>query len=110
MTVTLKVVQGKPKGGAYLDFPDGEFVIGRGPECQVRVGSNFISRRHCLLRIHGQDVHVRDLGSTNGTLVNRTLIVKECVLGQGDTLQLGTLVLELILQGPGSQDADHVNE
>jgi pSer/pThr/pTyr-binding forkhead associated (FHA) protein len=104
--VSLRVVRGQ-LCGTYLDFPEGEFVLGRGQECQVRVGSNFVSRRHCLLRIHGQDVHVRDLGSTNGTLVNGTLIAKECVLGQGDMLQLGTLVLELILPGQGSRDADH---
>jgi len=96
MTVKLKVVQGKPHG-SFLDFPEGEFVVGRGPECHVRPNSELISRQHCLLRIHGHDVHVRDLGSTNGTLVNGKLLVEECALGNGDILQLGPLVLELVL-------------
>jgi pSer/pThr/pTyr-binding forkhead associated (FHA) protein len=96
MSVKLKVVQGKPHG-SFLDFPEGEFVVGRGPECHVRPNSELISRQHCLLRIHGREVHVRDLGSTNGTLVNGKLLVEECVLADGDTLQLGPLVLELVL-------------
>jgi pSer/pThr/pTyr-binding forkhead associated (FHA) protein len=96
MSIKMKVVQGKPHG-SFLDFPEGEFVVGRGPECHVRPNSELISRQHCLLRIHGRDVHVRDLGSTNGTLVNGKLVVEECVLANGDTLQLGPLVLELVL-------------
>jgi pSer/pThr/pTyr-binding forkhead associated (FHA) protein len=96
MSVKMKVVQGKPHG-SVLDFPEGEFVVGRGPECHVRPNSELVSRQHCLLRIHGHDVHVRDLGSTNGTLVNGKLLVKECALANGDTLQLGPLVLELVL-------------
>ena len=98
MTVRMRVVRGR-LCGKCVDFSDGEFVLGRGPECRIRVGSKRVSRQHCLLRIHGPKVRVRDLGSTNGTLVNGTLIVEECVLRQGDTLQLGPLVLELILQG-----------
>jgi predicted component of type VI protein secretion system len=98
MTASMRVVRGRLRT-TYLDFPDGEFVLGRGPECSVRIGSELVSRQHCLLRIHGQDVHVRDLGSTNGTLVNGTLIVEECALGHGDTLQLAPLVLELVLDG-----------
>jgi pSer/pThr/pTyr-binding forkhead associated (FHA) protein len=95
MSIKMKVVQGKPHG-SYLDFPEGEFVVGRGPECHVRPNSELISRQHCLLVIRGRAVCVRDLGSTNGTLVNGTLVVEERVLGHGDTLQLGALVLEVV--------------
>jgi pSer/pThr/pTyr-binding forkhead associated (FHA) protein len=63
----------------------------------VRPNSELISRQHCLLRVHGHDVHVRDLGSTNGTLVNGKLLVEECVLAPGDTLQLGGLVFEFVV-------------
>lgn len=96
MSVKMKVVQGKPRG-SFLDFPEGESVVGRGPECHVRPNSELISRQHCLLRVHGYDVHVRDLGSTNGTLVNGKLLLEESVLANGDTLQFGPLVLELVL-------------
>jgi predicted component of type VI protein secretion system len=96
MTVKMKVVQGKPRG-SLLDFPDGEFVVGRGPECHIRPNSELVSRRHCVVRIYGQHVHVRDLGSTAGTFVNGTRIVDECSMDDGDTLQLGPIVLELVV-------------
>ena len=96
MSVKMKVVQGKPHG-SYLDFPEGEFVVGRGPECHVRPNSELVSRQHCLLRIHGQELMVRDLGSTNGTLVNGKRLIEECALVDGDTLQLGPLVLQVVL-------------
>jgi pSer/pThr/pTyr-binding forkhead associated (FHA) protein len=97
MQVQLKVVRGKPHGHA-LRFAEGEFVFGRGPECHVRPNSELVSRQHCLLRVTGSGVLVRDLGSTNGTLVNGTRVVEERLLGQGDVLQLGSLVLQLILE------------
>jgi len=95
MNVRLKVVQGKPRGH-FLRFPIGEFVIGRGPECHVRPNSEWISRQHCLLRVGVDGVFIRDLGSTNGTLVNGTLVVGERILVSGDTLQLGPLVLQVV--------------
>ena len=96
MNLKMKVVQGKPHG-SYLDFPEGEFVVGRGPECQVRPNSELISRQHCMLVIRGRAALVRDLGSTNGTLVNGKRVLEECALENGDILQLGPLVLEVIL-------------
>jgi hypothetical protein len=103
MAVTLKVVQGKPNG-SYLHFPDGEFIIGRGPECHVRPNSERISRQHCLLCVRGDRIVIRDLGSANGTFVNGGR-VQECALGIGGTLQISPLVLEVVLvepkDGPG---------
>ncbi|MCI0642910.1 MAG: FHA domain-containing protein [Gemmataceae bacterium] len=96
MDVQLKVVQGKPNGHA-LRFADGEFIFGRGPECHVRPNSDWVSRQHCMLRVHGDRVSIRDLGSTNGTLVNGHLLTEETDLQNGDRLQLGALVLQLVL-------------
>src|SRR4051812_13158460 len=96
MSIKMKVVQGKPHG-SFLEFPEGEFVVGRGPECQIRPNSELVSRQHCLLRVRGQIVVVRDLGSTNGTLVNGKRLMDECELGEGDTIQLGPLVLQVVL-------------
>jgi pSer/pThr/pTyr-binding forkhead associated (FHA) protein len=101
MSVRMKVVQGKPHG-SYLEFPEGEFVVGRGPECHVRPNSELISRQHCLLRIRGAVLVVRDLGSTNGTLVNGKRLMDECALGDGDTIQLGPLVLQVVVEADGA--------
>jgi pSer/pThr/pTyr-binding forkhead associated (FHA) protein len=49
-------------------------MIGRSPDCDVVLPATIeycdVSRRHCALRIDPPFVHVRDLGSLNGTFVN----------------------------------------
>jgi pSer/pThr/pTyr-binding forkhead associated (FHA) protein len=95
MQVRMKVVKGKPQGH-FLSFPAGEFIFGRGPECDVRPNSDLVSRQHCLIQITKDWVLVRDLGSRNGTLVNGQLVMGERKLDHGDTLQLGPLILELV--------------
>ena len=102
MIVRLKLVRGKPRG-AYLEFREGEFLIGRGPECRIRPKSQSIGREHCLVTVTSTNVRVRDLGSTSGTLVNGSRIVEECALYVGDFLQMGKLVLQMI-QGPAQRD------
>lgn len=101
MDVQLKVVQGKPHGH-FIRFPQGEYVFGRGPECYIRPNSEWVSRQHCMLRVDKQGVWLRDLGSTNGTLVNGKLIKADIPLHHGDRLQLGPLVLELIVAAEGT--------
>ena len=97
MRVKLLVVQGRPHGQS-LYFPCGEFVIGRGTECHIRPNSSWVSRQHCLLRVTETAVHLRDLGSRNGTLINGARVVGERKLADGDRLQLGPLVLQLCLE------------
>src|SRR2546426_1163782 len=96
MRLRLKVVRGKPRGHC-LSFPNGEFMFGRGPECDVRPNSDLVSRQHCLLHITEDTASIRDLGSVNGTLVNGQLVTAARALDHGDTLQIGPLVLEVLL-------------
>jgi pSer/pThr/pTyr-binding forkhead associated (FHA) protein len=96
MDVQMKVLEGKPNGHCFR-LAKGEFVFGRGPECHIRPNSDWVSRQHCLLRISDNSVSLRDLGSMNGTLVNGQLLTEERQLADGDTLQVGPLVLQLMI-------------
>lgn len=73
-----------------------EFVIGRARDCQLQLGSQFVSRHHCELIVDERDqrVRVRDLGSQNGTYVNETA-VDECQLEDGDRLRVGCIPFEV---------------
>lgn len=63
-------------------------VIGRGHDCAIRVVDRWASRRNCeIVNIDGSLV-VRDLGSSNGTLVNGRHIT-ESPLTPGDRLTVG---------------------
>lgn len=44
--------------------------VGRSPQCDVRLDSLRVSRHHCCMTTDRNEVHVRDLGSTNGIRIN----------------------------------------
>jgi pSer/pThr/pTyr-binding forkhead associated (FHA) protein len=63
---TLRSVSGGPD--IPVDHP--LVLVGRHPQCDARLDSDWVSLRHCILTQDGGDVVVRDLGSTNGTWIN----------------------------------------
>jgi pSer/pThr/pTyr-binding forkhead associated (FHA) protein len=86
------------KDGQRRVFPlvAGITIIGRHPNCDLRIPLMEISRRHCQLDCHGGLFSIRDLGSVNGTFVNGERI-EETQLKPGDHIQIGqlTFVLEI---------------
>lgn len=53
---------------------DQPVVLGRHPDCEVIIEAGAVSRRHAQIEKDGNEYFIRDLGSRNGTIVNRTLI------------------------------------
>ena len=76
-----------------LDTP---LVVGRGEEASFRLHDDSASRTHAWIGWDEgiEDYIVRDLGSTNGTLVNGTLIDEVLVLEHGDRIEVGETLLE----------------
>lgn len=68
-----------------------DVLIGRGTDCNLRIASNEVSRRHCQLLVGEGEVGVIDLGSANGTLVNGERIPprERVALAPGATLEIG---------------------
>ncbi len=66
-------------------------MVGRGNDVQLRVDDPGISRRHFVIELDPVPV-IRDLGSTNGTLVDDEPIV-EAVLQDGTRINIGSTVL-----------------
>jgi predicted component of type VI protein secretion system len=64
-------------------------LLGRDLECDIRLDSRKISRRHCCIAQVGDRLVVRDLGSTNGVRVNGNRVI-EGTLKPGDELTIGT--------------------
>jgi hypothetical protein len=65
--------------------------LGRGTDVDIRIDDPGVSRHHAEITL-GTDVTLRDLGSTNGTLVNGRM-VSTGVLTDGARIQLGTTTL-----------------
>ncbi len=68
-----------------------DIVIGRGSDCNLRVSAPQVSRRHCFLRIDGENVSITDLESCNGTWLDgqKTVAGKRYFLQDGMQLAVG---------------------
>ncbi|HMU40846.1 MAG TPA: FHA domain-containing protein [Pseudomonadota bacterium] len=73
-----------------INLPMGEIIIGRGPECYLRVDEPMVSRRHARLRVTQTSVTLEDLGSRNGSRVNGINATSIVTLNAGDILGVGT--------------------
>jgi pSer/pThr/pTyr-binding forkhead associated (FHA) protein len=70
-------------------FPTGERTqIGRSPECEVFLDDVTVSRKHAELVRSGDTYTITDLGSLNGTYVNRKRI-ESAELQDDDEVQVG---------------------
>lgn len=67
-------------------------TVGRSTGAEFIVNAPLVSRLHCQLTATADSLHVKDLGSTNGTFVNGTR-VKTAELKDGDKLAVGRLEL-----------------
>ncbi|MGA2930915.1 MAG: FHA domain-containing protein [Acidimicrobiales bacterium] len=91
----LKVVEPPAHAGRTYDLDD-ELTIGRSPGCSVSMPEDiYTSTLHARLFRRNDQLWVEDLGSTNGTFVNREQISGAVRLGKGDLLQIGSTVLEV---------------
>lgn len=77
------------EAGLVHELDAAETVLGRGPDCQLRIDDSALSRRHCRV-FRGEDGHyVEDLGSTNGTRVDGQALSAPRRLDDGARIQMG---------------------
>ncbi len=74
---------------------DASSVIGRAPECEVRLDDTYISQQHARIFGKNGSWYVEDLGSTNGTYVNEQRLAAPAMLQPGDRIRVGTTIVEL---------------
>jgi pSer/pThr/pTyr-binding forkhead associated (FHA) protein len=98
-TGLLIVVRGPNAGSRFL--LDHDFTsVGRHPDSDIFLDDVTVSRRHAEFYRHGDGFTVRDVGSLNGTYVNRDRI-EEAELFSGDEVQVGKF--RLLFLGPNPQ-------
>jgi pSer/pThr/pTyr-binding forkhead associated (FHA) protein len=69
------------------------WIIGSGADCDLVVARPTVSGRHCCLTETADGYLVEDLGSSNGTFVNRVRISSATRVSAGDTITLGLTIL-----------------
>ena len=67
------------------------FSIGRRPESDLQVASQCVSARHAEILQIGPHLFIRDLGSTNGTYLNRRLVTQPTPISDGDHIEIANV-------------------
>jgi hypothetical protein len=92
----LVVRSGGGRAGEHF-VPEGErTTIGRSPECDIFLDDVTVSRSHAVLLQHDSAFQIEDLGSLNGTFLNRKRIESVEKLENGDELQIGKYRLSFL--------------
>jgi len=76
--------------GDRVDIGGTPLVVGRLPECAITLSDHNVSRRHAEVAATPNGFVVRDLGSTNGTMVNGARVNGDHRLRDGDIVSFGS--------------------
>ncbi len=95
MKAKLVVVKGANPAAIQINkFPA---TIGRSKDVSLKLGTTAVSRQHCEIAENGGALIVRDLGSTNGTFVNKGKVETPTELGNGDLLRVGPVTFRAVI-------------
>lgn len=109
----LEAVRGLSRGDALLTINRGgsqgsrvlidtdSTTVGRHPESDVFLDDITVSRHHAKFIRVGGELFIEDLGSLNGTYVNKQLVEERVQLKQGDEIQIGKYRAIISLSEPG---------
>ena len=92
----LVVRSGGGRAGEHF-IPEGDrTTIGRSPDNDIFLDDVTVSRKHAVVLQSGAELRIEDLGSLNGTFVNRRRIDAATQLESGDEVQIGKYRLSFI--------------
>jgi pSer/pThr/pTyr-binding forkhead associated (FHA) protein len=101
--MALLVVRRGPNAGARFLLDHDVTTSGRHPDSDIFLDDVTVSRRHAEFHREGVTFTVRDVGSLNGTYVNRER-VEAATLANGDEVQIGKFRL-VFLSGPRADES-----
>jgi diguanylate cyclase (GGDEF)-like protein len=94
-----------PDMGRRWELGSDEIVVGRGSDCDIQIDRDSVSRRHARIFRVGDQWHVEDLGSTNGSYINDVPIQKS-PLRDLDFVKIGSAIFKF-LSGSGVERSYH---
>lgn len=91
-----------PAAGSEFPLQSDRIVMGRGPDVHLDFDDDHLSRQHAALELTREGFQLRDLGSTNGVLVNDKAI-SVALLQHGDRFTIGKLTFQYVVQERSNQ-------
>jgi len=96
---------GEKFGGRSYEFAVEKTTVGRGDHNTLTIHDPSVSHTHCEILVNGPEVIVRDLGSSNGTVVNgERLRNQQRQLKGGQTVKFGSVEARLELEHHSTSD------
>ncbi len=93
---SLVEVDGPAAGSEYALTAESA-IIGRGPQVDILIDDDSMSRQHAAIELVEDGFRIRDMGSTNGVTVNGSAITG-ADLKHGDQVALGERTLQYLVE------------
>lgn len=90
----LLVTQG-PLAGSRITLDSRPILIGRADDSTLKLDDDYASTRHARIAQQGDEWYVEDLGSTNGTYLERAKVTGPTRVPLGTPVRIGKTVIEL---------------
>src|SRR5690242_12514189 len=96
-TVPRLVIRLADGSERVVDLREGRLTVGRAPDAGIRLALPEVSGHHAELHWDGTRLSMRDLSSTNGTVVNGRQLAEWTVLRDGDQIRWGPVTADVVL-------------
>lgn len=103
----LVMIKGDYVGEVY-ELTNDVMMLGRSDEVDLAISDSSISRRHAMIVQRVDGFFVSDLGSTNGTFVNRELVRSARRLAEGDKITVGSITYKFTYQDEDDTEYHHL--
>jgi pSer/pThr/pTyr-binding forkhead associated (FHA) protein len=102
--VVLYQISGPGRPRRFRLLPLADALVGRDEECLVVLDDATVSRRHAKIVFHDRKPELVDLSSAGGTVVNGQQ-VERAFLKDGDQIQIGSSLFQVVMERNGSDPA-----
>jgi pSer/pThr/pTyr-binding forkhead associated (FHA) protein len=85
----------RPLAGSRITLDSRPILIGRADDSTLKLDDDYASTRHARISQQGEEWYVEDLGSTNGTYLDRAKVTGPTRVPLGTPVRIGKTVIEL---------------
>lgn len=96
---------GEPFDGRTYEFEMEKTTVGRSSQSNLCLQDASVSGRHCEILVHGAEVIIRDLDSSNGTYVNGARVNGQAQVKNGQMIRIGNVNARLELADAGFDES-----